>query len=151
MKGDGKQILNTVENNSENSNATETQENSNRTIIVFPRKCIETENQFKKTPVTIKSYKSQPDFKQEIVTHQFKSQKEFNDMIEKEQVKISEELTKVNKKLNQRFSDGLKQIIENLTTSFLKEINSMQQEIQYIKNKVTNLLEENIKIRFHRK
>ena len=141
MKGDGKQILNTVENNSENSNATETQENSNRNI--------ETENQFKKTPVRIKSYKSQPDFKQEIVTHQFKSHKEFNDTIEKEQVKISEELTKVNKKLNQRFSDGLKQIIENLTTSFLKEISSMQQEIQYIKNKVTNLLEENIKIRFH--
>ena len=49
-------------------------------------------------------------------------------------MKISEELTKVNKKLNQKFSDALKQIIENLTTSFLKQINSMQQEIQYIKN-----------------
>ena len=33
--GDGKQILNTVVNTSENSNATKTPENSNGTITVF--------------------------------------------------------------------------------------------------------------------
>ena len=42
--GDGKQILNTVVNTSENLNTTKTQVNSNRTITVFSRKCIETEN-----------------------------------------------------------------------------------------------------------
>ena len=52
--GNGKQILNTVVNTSVNSNAEKTQENSNRTITVFPRKSIETENQFQKTPVIIK-------------------------------------------------------------------------------------------------
>ena len=34
--GDRKQILNTVVNTSESSNATKTQKNSNRTITVFP-------------------------------------------------------------------------------------------------------------------
>ena len=86
--GDGKQILNTVVNTSENSNATKIQENPNRTITVFPLKCIETENQFQKTPVIIKKYTSQSDFKRETVTHQSKSQKEFNNMIEKEQMKL---------------------------------------------------------------
>ena len=50
----------TAVNTSENSNATKTQENSNRRITVFPRKYIETENQFQKTPVIIKNYTSQP-------------------------------------------------------------------------------------------
>ena len=73
--GDGKQILNTVVNTSENSNATKTPENWNGTITVFPQKCIETENQFQKNQVKIKNYTSQPDFKREIVTQQSKSQK----------------------------------------------------------------------------
>ena len=37
--GHGKQSLNTVVNTFENLNATETQEDWNRTITVFPRKC----------------------------------------------------------------------------------------------------------------
>ena len=63
--GDGKQILNAVVNNSEIQNATKTQENSNRIITAFPRKYIEKENQLQKTPVIIKNYTSQPDFKRE--------------------------------------------------------------------------------------
>ena len=63
--GDGKQILNAVVNNSEIQNATKTQENSNRTITAFPRKHIEKENQLQNTPVIIKNYTSQPDFKRE--------------------------------------------------------------------------------------
>ena len=63
--GDGKHILNAVVNNSEIQNATKTQENSNRTITAFPRKYIEKENQLQKTPVIIKNYTSQPDFKRE--------------------------------------------------------------------------------------
>ena len=68
--GDGKQILNAVVNTSENSNGTKAQENSNRTIPVFPRKYIETGNCFQKSLVIIKIYKSQPCFKREIVTQQ---------------------------------------------------------------------------------
>ena len=60
---DWKQILNTAENTSEKLNATNTKENPNRTITVLPRKCIEIEKQFQKTPVIIKNYTSQPDFK----------------------------------------------------------------------------------------
>ena len=41
----------------------------------------------------------------------------------------------------------VKQLTEKLTPSFLKEINPMQQEIQYLKNKVKNLFEENMKLR----
>ena len=46
--GDGEKIFNAVVNTSENSNGTKTQENSNRRITVFPRKCIETKINFKK-------------------------------------------------------------------------------------------------------
>ena len=119
----------------------------NRTITVFPRKIIEKENQFQRTPVIIKNYTSRPDFKREIVTHQSKSQKVFNDKIEKEQLKLSEELNKIREKLNQKFQDDLKQLNEKLTTSFLTEINPMQQEIQYLKNKVKKLFEENMKLK----
>ena len=80
-------------------------------------------------------------------TNQSKSLKEFNDKIEKEQVKLSEDLTKINEKSNQKFQDDLKQLTERLTSSFLKEINRMQQEMQYLKNKVKNLFEENMKLR----
>ena len=64
--GDGKKIFNTVVNTSENSNGPKTQENSNRRITIFPRKCIETKNQFQKTLVIIKSYTFQPGFEREI-------------------------------------------------------------------------------------
>ena len=73
--GDGKQILNTPENTSE-ENPTKTQENSNRTITsnrTLHRKCTDVGNQFRKTPVVIKKYTSQTDFKREIVTQQSKS------------------------------------------------------------------------------
>lgn len=43
-------------------------------------------------------------------------------------MKVSEELTKISEKLNQKFQDDFKQLTEKLT-SFLKEIDSMQQEI----------------------
>ena len=52
----------------ENLNAPKTQEYSNRTITVFRQKCIETENQFKKTPFITKSYTTHPGFKREVVT-----------------------------------------------------------------------------------
>ena len=45
------------------------------------------------------------------------------------------------------FQDDLKQLTEKLTTSFLKEISPMQQEIQYLKNKVEDLFEENMKLK----
>ena len=44
-------------------------------------------------------------------------------------IQISEELTKISKKLSQKFQDDFKQLPEKLATSFLKEINPMQQEI----------------------
>ena len=69
---DGKQILNTLENTSKNSNATKTQENSNRVITVLPRKCMPRKT-VSKAPVIIKNYTYQPDFKREIVTQQSKS------------------------------------------------------------------------------
>ena len=59
-------------------------------------------------------------------------------------IQISEELTKISEKLSQKFQDDFKQLTEKLATSFLKEINPMHQEIQYLKNKVTNLFEKNI-------
>ena len=62
-------------------------------------------------------------------------------------IQISEESTKISKKLSQKFQDDFKQLTEKLPTSFLKESNPMQQEIQYLKNKVTNLFEKNIKLR----
>ena len=40
-----------------------------------------------------------------------------------------------------------KQLTEKRTTSFLKEINPMQQKMQYLKNKVKNLFEENMKLK----
>lgn len=56
--GDRKLNLKTVENTSvastsENSNATKKEKYLNRKITVLPRKCIDTENQFQKTPVVI--------------------------------------------------------------------------------------------------
>ena len=48
-------------------------------------------------------------------------------------MKLSEQLTKISEKLNQKFQDDLKQLTEKLITFFLKEINPMQQEIQYLK------------------
>lgn len=56
--GDRKLNLNTVENTSvantsENSNATKKEKYLTRKITVLPRKCIDTENQFQKTPVVI--------------------------------------------------------------------------------------------------
>ena len=80
------------------------------------------------------------------MTHQRKSRKEFSDKIVKEQVKVSKKLTKISDKLNQKFQDDLKQLTEKLRTSFLKEISPMQQEIQYLKNKVENLFEDNLKL-----
>ena len=56
--GDRKLNLKTVENTSvastsENLNATKKEKYLNRKITVLPRKCIDTENQFQKTPVVI--------------------------------------------------------------------------------------------------
>ena len=107
---------------------------------------METENQFQKTPVIIKKLHISTRFKRDIVTLRCKYQKEFGDKIVKEQLKVSRELTKISEKLNPKFQDDLKQVTEKLTTSFLKKISPTQQEIHYLKNKVKNLFEENIKL-----
>ena len=140
--------MNTAVNTYENSNATKTQEKSNRTITVFPHCfCIKTKKSVSKNSSYNKKLQISTSFTQKIVPQQLKSQREFNNKIEKEQVKLSEERAKINEKLIQKFQDDLNQFTEKLTTSFLKKINSMQQEIQYLKNKVKNLFEENMKLK----
>ena len=77
--GDGKQILNSVVNTSENSN--DTKENSNRTIG-FSTKMHRDGKAVSKNSSYNNIYTSQPDFKREIaVTQQSKSQRDFNDKI----------------------------------------------------------------------
>ena len=62
-------------------------------------------------------------------------------------MKPSEELTKISEKLDQKFQNDFQQLTEKLTPSFQKEINLMQQEIQYLKNKLKNLFDENMKLK----
>ena len=64
-------------------------------------------------------------------------------------MKLSEELTKISEKLNQQFQTNLKQHTEKLAISAQKEINPMQQEMLYLKDKVKNRFQEKMKLKSH--